>query len=159
MSIVSGAATQDPRTPSSPRRLLLAVAGVVGVLAAGLVALQLSVGGVPLLDTLVPVAGDDLVVEDAPAPPLDCGTAAAEGSLLARDPEDDGRRDLAAAAEEQRLVSPEADVLVRVSAHRTSDGGVAVVWDDAQGRARLVLSYVPAQDGYVLAARSGCDAG
>jgi hypothetical protein len=158
MSIVSGAATEDPRAPSSPRRLLLAVAGVVGVLAAGLVALQLSVGGVPLLDTLVPVAGD-LVVEDTPAPLLDCGTATAGGSLLARDPGDDGRRDLAAAAEEQRLASPEAAVLVRVSAHRTSDGGVAVVWDDAQGRSRLVLSYVPAQDGYVLAARSGCGVG
>lgn len=159
MSIVSGATTEDPRSPSSPRRLLLAVVGVVAVLAAGLVALQLSVGGVPLLDTLVPVAGDDLTVEDTAAPPLDCGTATATGSLLARDPDDDGRRDLAAAAEEQRLASPEAGVLVRVSAHRTSDGGVAVVWDDAQGRSRLVLSYVPAQDGYVLAARSACGAG
>ncbi|WP_088287422.1 hypothetical protein [Kineosporia sp. A_224] len=159
MSIVSGATTEGPRSPSSPRRLLLAAAGVVAVLAAGLVALQLSVGGVPLLDTLVPVAGSDLVVEDTPAPPLDCGTATAEGSLLARDAADDGRRDLAAAAEEQRLASPGAGLLVRVRAHRTGDGGVAVVWEDSQGRARLVLSYVPAEDGYVLAARSGCTAG
>ncbi|MBI4941258.1 MAG: hypothetical protein HY830_10980 [Actinobacteria bacterium] len=158
MSIVSGATTEGPRSPSSPRRLLLAVAGVVAVLAAGLLALQLSVGGVPLLDALVPVAGD-LVVEDTPAPPLDCGTATAEGSLLARDADDDGRRDLAAAAEEQRLASAEAGLLVRVRAHRTGDGGVAVVWGDAQGRARLVLSYVPAPDGYVLAARSACGAG
>jgi hypothetical protein len=159
MPIVSDAATGGSSVASSPRLLLLAVLGLAGVLAAGLVALQLSVGGVPLVDTLVPVAGD-LVVDDSPAPTLECGTGSAEGGVLARDPADGGgRRDLAAAAEEQRLASPEADVLVSVTGHRTSDGGVAVVWDDAQGRARLVLSYVPAEGGYVLAARSGCTTG
>ena len=148
------ASTQRAASGSDGRlRLVLGLLVALFVVAAGLVGLQVTVGGVPVLDRLVPASTPGLTVVDAAPPALDCGTGDADGGVVAGA---GVRSDLASAAQAERAASPVGETLVEVTGYRRGGNRVDVVWVDGTARARLVLTYVASGGGWVLTGRSGC---
>lgn len=141
--------TAAPSGRGAPRGLVAAVLVVLG----GLVAAQVLVGGVPLLEAVVPRSGPELELVDAAPPRLDCGSRDAEGGLVAGAV---AQRDLAAAAHAERDASAVRDTLVAATGYRRGGTSVDVVWVDGSGRARLVLKYAGSGAGWVLTGRSAC---